>query len=565
MSMVLTRSGYALPGTSLNFNTGTWRVQRPVHKHRPAPCHSACPAGEDAQAYIAHIQAGHLRAAWETLVKVNPLPAITGRVCPHPCEAACNRGQYDEAIAIHAIERFLGDQAIANNWDYPVPKSIAADAQEVAIIGAGPSGLAAAYHLLRLGIRSVIYDDHTEPGGTLRTSLPAYRLPRDIMDAEINRVLALPGIRFQPRTRLGRDIHLEELKEQYSAVFMAPGAQKPQEWSIDGVTPRDMKSGLELLKEWIDIGSVPNPNSVAIVGAGNTAVDIARVMKRAGVAEVHLISHKPIPRPGVPVDEAMPAIPREVEEALEEGVQIHEYRGIRRLILRGERVVGLEIVRMKKLMQPSGRLKRIAFEGTESILHVDQVIPAVGQVLESSGMEQVAANSHFKTDHWGRVDGHQGYFAGGDARKGSGGTVTSAVGDGRRAALGIAALLRAETLGEPEAQTPLAYEELNLHYYEHAKRVHEPTLPVDQRTRDEEITGSLNGPLINTEANRCFSCGNCLACDNCWTLCPDAAVLKTKEMASDGSHYVFDYDYCKGCGLCAAECPCGYIEMREDS
>jgi Pyruvate/2-oxoacid:ferredoxin oxidoreductase delta subunit len=260
----------------------------------------------------------------------------------------------------------------------------------------------------------------------------------------------------------------------------------------------------------------------------------------------------------------MPAIQREVEEAREEGVQIHEYRGIRRLILRGERIVGIEMVHMKKLMQPSGRLKRIAFEGTETVLYVDQVIPAVGQVLEPFGMESVANNSHFKVDAHGHVADHRGLFSGGDARKGSGGTVTAAVGDGRRAALGMIALINGQSLGEPQAPTALSYDQLNIHYYEPAPRVKELALPVAERSGDEEITGPLSGPSISNEAMRCFSCGNCLACDNCWTLCPDSAVLKTNELASDGSHYVFDYDYCKGCGLCAHECPCGYIEMEED-
>jgi NADPH-dependent glutamate synthase beta subunit-like oxidoreductase/NAD-dependent dihydropyrimidine dehydrogenase PreA subunit len=561
--MILTRSGYANPGTSLNFKTGTWRVQKPVHKHISAPCHSVCPAGEDAQAYIAHVQAGHMQEAWETLVSANPLPAVTGRVCPHPCESACNRGQYDEPIAIHAIERFLGDEAIKHNWAYPVPVPVA-DAPEIAIIGAGPAGLSAAYHLLRQGYRATIFEERSEPGGTLRTALPTYRLPRDVLDAEINRILALPGITFKSRTKLGRDVSLEELEQQYVAVFLGTGAQNSTEWSIDGVTPRDLKSGLELLKEWMDIGSIPAPSSVAIVGAGNTAVDMARVMKRAGAKEVHIISHKPVPKPGIPASEAMPAIDREVYEALEEGVNIHEYRGIRRLILRGERVVGLELVHMKKLKQASGRLKRIAFEGTETILHVDQVIPAIGQVIDPCGYERIAENrGHIKVDQWGRISGHSGIYAGGDVTPNDG-TVTAAVGDGRRAALAMVAALQVRAMPETEDLTPLEYDKLNLNYYEPGPAVHEPVLPVNQRQGDEEIIGGLSASAISREALRCFSCGNCLACDNCWTLCPDSAVLKTKDQASDGSHYVFDYDYCKGCGLCAYECPCGYIEMEED-
>ncbi len=564
MTQILTRAAYAEAGTALHFKTGTWRVQKPVHKHSVAPCHQVCPAGEDAQAYIAQVQAGNMKAAWETLVSANPMPAITGRVCPHPCESACNRQYLDEPVAIHAIERFLGDEAMNKEWAYPVARP-PVGAAEIAVIGAGPGGISAAYHLLRQGYQVTILDDNSEAGGTLRTALPPYRLPRAVLDLELSRILSLDGINFQPRTRLGRDVNIQELQHQYAAVFLAPGAQKPQEWSVDGVTPSDLHSGLDLIKEWISIGSVPTPNSVAIVGAGNTAVDMARVMKRAGVAAVHIISHKPIPKLGIPPEEAMPAIPREVEEALEEGVHIHEYRGIRRLILRGSKVVGLELVHMKKLMQPGGRLKRVAFDGTESILNVDQVIPAVGQSLDPFGMESIVGNDWaFTVDHWGRVSGHDGVFAGGDARKGSGGTVTAAVGDGRRAAIAIDAWLHKRGLAAAPETSALTYAQLNLHYYASAPRVHEPSLPVAERTDDAEITSSLSAPLINHESQRCFSCGNCLACDNCWTLCPDSAVLKTKDEAYDGSHYVFDYDYCKGCGLCAYECPCGYIEMVED-
>lgn len=563
--LVFNRGGFALPGTSLNFKTGTWRIQKPIHKHRPAPCHAVCPAGEDPQAYLAHIQAGHIQAAWENLVSVNPLPAITGRVCPHPCEEACNRGQLDESIAIHAVERFLGDQAIEKDWAYPVPvQPVDKNAPHIAIIGAGPAGLAAAYHLIRRGYRVTIFDERTEPGGTLRTALPPYRLPRQVLDAEVNRLLAIDGIQFYPHTRLGRDIHLRELQNDYQAVFLAPGAQRSQEWDIDGVVPRDLHSGLELLKEWVDIGEVPTPKSVAIVGAGNTAVDMARVMKRAGVAEVHIISHKPIPRPGIPQSEAMPAIDREVQEALEEGVIIHEYRGIRRLILRGERVVGVEIVHMKKLKQASGQLRRVAFEGTETILNVEQVIPAIGQVIDPLGMESIITNhSHLPTNEWRQVPNHSGMYAGGDAT-GTAGTVTAAVGDGRRAAETIDCELRKQPLPTLPNFDPLPFNVLNINYYEYSPQVQEPVLPVEQRQGEEEITQTLSPPLVSTESQRCFSCGNCLACDNCWTLCPDSAVLKTKDIASDGSHYVFDYDYCKGCGLCAKECPCGFIDMVDD-
>lgn len=558
---IYTRGGFALPETSLAYKTGTWRLQRPMHLHSSAPCHTACPAGENPQVYLAQVAEGRWREAWETLVAANPLPAITGRVCDHPCESGCNRGQYDEAIAIHNVERFLGDQAIREGWAYPViPPS--ANAHRVAVVGAGPAGLSAAYHLYRLGYQVTLLDALPEAGGTLRTALPPYRLPREVLVQETQRLLAI-GIEFLAHHVLGRDVSLDELRADYRAVFLGPGRQQGREWSVDGRVPADLHTGLRLLQEWVAVGTIPDVKSAAIVGGGNSAVDLARVLRKTG-AEVHVITHDALPKLGVPPEGAMKAIPREVKQAQEEGVVFHEHRGIQRLILRGERVVGVEMVHMKKLPRPDGSIEIVPFEGTETVLHVEQVIPAIGQVVLAAGMEHVLEGSPFFTvDLWGHAVNHPGVFAGGDARQGSRGTVSGAVGDGRRAALAIDGYLRGVEVSEHCAEA-IPLESLNLHYFEHAPRAEEPLLSVEERSGDAEVAGGLIEPQVMAESLRCFSCGACLACDNCWTLCPDQSVLKTKELASDGSHYVFDYDYCKGCGLCARECPSGYIVMEDE-
>jgi formate dehydrogenase beta subunit len=561
MSIKLTRGGFAYPGTTSDYKTGTWRIQRPEHEHRRAPCHAVCPAGEDPQAYIALLDQGRAREAWEELVSVNPMPAITGRVCPHPCESGCNRGQYDEPLAIHSIERYLGDQAIENNWAYPVVK-VAANAAHVAVIGAGPSGLSAAWHLLRHGLKVTIYDEVSEAGGTLFT-IPDNRLPREIVRAEIGRLLKT-GITFKAGHKLGRDFYLKDLQQGYAAVFLAPGIMKSREWSVDGVTPRDLHEGLHLLKQWSDVGSLPEMKSAAVIGGGNTAIDIARVLKRNGV-DTHIVIHSSLPDPEHPSEDDMRAIPHEIQLALEEGVQIHDHHGIKRLILRGEKLSGVEIVRMRKLRNDQGRLHRVAFEGTESILHVDQVIPAIGQVIDPVGMENLlAGSSYFKVNDWGQIAGSDNIFAGGDAIEGNGGTVTEAVGNGRISAMAIAAKLKQQALPAINAAESVSYDSLNMEYFEPAARVVQEILPVEERLGEIEIEAGLREQQAAKEANRCFACGNCLTCDNCWTLCPDSAVLKTDEVALDGSYYVFDYDYCKGCGLCATECPSGYILMRDN-
>jgi formate dehydrogenase beta subunit len=558
----LTRGAFAYPGTSLDFKTGSWRTQRPIHQHRPAPCHNACPAGEDAQAYLGLLAEGQPQKAWESIVSANPLPAISGRVCHHPCETACNRGQYDEAIGIHGVERFLGDEAIRLGWAYPVAPP-PADARPVAVVGAGPAGLSAAYHLLRAGCRVTLFDSLPQAGGTCRMAIPPYRLPRNVLDAEVERLLAT-GIDFRAQVQLGRDVSLDELRQDFGAVFLAPGTQKNREWSIDGVVPRDLHVGLDLLKEWMTVGSMIQASSVAIIGGGNTAVDMARVLRRCGVPDVHIITHEALPGTGVAPEEAMRAIPREITQAQEEGVVIHPHRGILRLILRGERVVGVEMAHMKKLRRSDGRVERVTFEGTETVMHVDQVIPAIGQQVDDTGLaELLHRQPFFAPDPQGALSGHPGVFVGGDARPDRG-SVSAAVGDGRRAAAAMARFLRGMAAEAEVSVAALGFEQLNLNYFATAMRSEAPVLPPAQRTGQEEIEGSLDPNQARREADRCLSCGSCFACDNCWTLCPDSAVLKLTERAADGSNYVFDYDYCKGCGLCVHECPCGCIAMEDE-
>lgn len=562
----LTRGAFAEPGTSLSFKTGDWRTEKPVHLHSAAPCHSACPAGEDAQVWLAHIQDGHPREAWEALARINPMPAVTGRVCPHPCETGCNRRHYDSAINIHGLERWLGDQAIAQGWEYPQDALPGVPGKRVAVVGAGPGGLSCAYHLRRRGYEVVLFDALAAPGGLLRTAIPLNRLPRDVVDAEIHRILAL-GIEFRGHVRVGGDggPTLHDLRGEFDAVFLAPGTARPRDWSVGGAVPPDHRTALDLLQEWIAVGAIPTPASVAIHGGGNTAVDLARVFKRAGVAEVHVITASGLPGPETDPHDTLNVVPREYDQAVEEGVIFHAHRTVQRLIMRGSKLMGVEMVRLRKLPTADGRQGRIAFEGTETILTADMVIPAIGEMVDPHGFEAVlgAGNTFFRPkDRWGRMAGQDGLYVGGDAR-GDRGTVAAAVGDGRLAAEAIDATFRAVEVvhhGRPTVN----YTKLNTHYYDRAPRHDEPVLPAAERTDSGEIDGPLLDADAQAEADRCFSCGNCLACDNCWVLCPDNAVIKTAEIASDGSQYVFDYDYCKGCGLCAKECPCGFIRMVDD-
>ncbi len=545
------------PGTTEANHTGTWRQQRPEHRHTAAPCHGACPAGEDPQAWIAALQEGQPRKAWEILVAANPLPAITGRVCHHPCESACNRGNLDEAIAIHGAERWLGDEAIRRGWDYEVG-GVSVDAPRVAVVGAGPAGLSCAYHALARGFRVTLFEATAVAGGLLRT-IPDYRLPTGVMEAELERLLAL-DMETRFRCRLGRDVSLDELRHDFSAVFLAPGTERARQWSVDGVTPGDLHHGLELLRENADPGDAFVGKRVAVVGGGNTALDLARVLRLRGAREVHVISYRTLPAAGVAAEEAMSAIHREVKQSLEEGVRIHDRHGLRRLLLRGERVVGVELVRMQKMDRGDGQRELVAFEGTETVLEVDQVIPAIGQEVEPEGLEGLVRGRYLHPDAWGLIPGRGELYCGGDAR-GDRGTVSAAVGDGRRVAKAIHDAWRGRQRPAFALPEGIPYDWLNPAYFDHAPRASENLVPVAERVPVVEIDRGNSEAELRDEAERCMSCGNCIACDNCWTLCPDSAVLKTREQAADGSHYVFDYDYCKGCGLCARECPTGYIRM----
>ena len=506
-----------------------------------------------------------MRLAFDTLVAANPFPAIMGRVCPHPCETKCNRGELDNPVAIHLVERFLGDEAIREGWPLPAPE--AERSQSVAVVGGGPGGLSAAYHLRRRGYRVTIFDQNAELGGMLRYAIPAYRLPRDVLDAEIARLMAT-GIRFEPHKRLGRDIHLDDLRRDFSAVFLAPGCQKSREWAVEGAETVNSPTGLDLLLEWLNFGKAPATGKRVVVhGGGNTAIDVARVLQWSGAAEVHVVAASSLPdSPGVATSDIMAAFPREVAQAAEEGVIFHPGHTLSRLIVRNGHVSAAEVTAVGKVVGEDRKVRRIAFEGTENVILADLVVPAIGEVVEPFGMGPlIGANGFLKGDQsTGTMRDVTGVFAGGDAL-GNRGTVTAAIGDGRRSAEAIDRFLRGDSELHPEAPEIVGVDELNLHYFAPARRHEGSVLPVAQRAPDVEAEGGLDGKALAEEAQRCLSCGNCLACDNCWTFCPEPAVLKTASPVADGSRYVFDYEYCKGCGICARECPSGFIAMEDEA
>jgi 2-oxoacid:acceptor oxidoreductase delta subunit (pyruvate/2-ketoisovalerate family) len=524
-------------GSSLMNHTGSWRTERPVYVDRLPPCNHACPAGENIQAWLYHAESGDYFRAWKSLVENNPLPAIMGRACYHPCESACNRGQVDTAVNIHAVERFLGDEAIRRGWQFTagVPSG-----KHVLVVGAGPSGLSAAYHLARFGHRVTIYEAGPAAGGMMRFGIPKYRLPREVLDAEVARILNM-GVTLRLNTRVD-DLARVMQEEKFDAVFLAVGAHVAKRAYIPAGDASKILDALAVFRS-VEAGEPPLlGRRVLVYGGGNTALDVARTAKRLGAAETLIVYRRN--------REKMPAHGFEVEEALEEGIQFKWLSTIKKAT---DTTFTVEKMKLdeKGYPQPTGEFETI--EG-------DSLVLALGQDVDLSFLERVEGleivdgvvkvNTQMMT-------GRAGVFAGGDMVPADR-TITIAVGHGKKAARNIDAYLRGDQYLQNGKHELAEFSKLNTWYYSDAPETVQPTLDAIRRqsTFDEVVQG-LDESNALFEARRCLSCGNCFECDNCYGVCPDNAVIKLGA----GNRFRFNYDYCKGCGMCAAECPCGAIQM----
>ncbi len=526
------------PGTSLANLTGTWRSERPVYLDRLPPCNNACPAGENIQGWLFHAESGDYEQAWRVLVEDNPLPAVMGRVCYHPCEGACNRGQMDSSVGINSVERFLGDEAIKRSWKFAAPAT--ASGKKVLVVGAGPSGLSAAYHLARMGHKVEIQEAGPLAGGMMRFGIPKYRLPREVLDAEVRRILDL-GVTLKFNCKVAQ-IEQSMKESGFDAAFLAVGAHIGKRTFIPAGDATKIMDAVSVLRSMEGEDKPMLGRRVVIYGGGNTAIDVARTAKRLGATEAIIVYRR--------TRDKMPAHDFEVEEALQEGVMIKWLSTIKQA---GEGEITVEKMQLddKGYPQPTGEFETLA---------ADSVVLALGQDVDLSlldgvpglelkdGTVQVSPNM---------MTGHPGIFAGGDMVP-SERTVTVAVGHGKKAARNIDAWLRGTTY-VPAPKPELAeFKNLNTWYYSDAPKTVRPMLDIIRRqTSFDEVQGGLNETNALFEARRCLSCGNCFECDNCYGVCPDNAVIKL----GPGKRFEFKYDYCKGCGLCVAECPCGAIKM----
>jgi NADPH-dependent glutamate synthase beta subunit-like oxidoreductase len=528
-------------GSSLANKTGSWRTERPVYVHRLPPCNDACPAGENVQEwlYLAEKGGTGYERAWRKLVEKNPFPAVMGRICYHPCETACNRAQLDEAVGINAVERFLGDEAIARGWSVMVDAP--SSGKRVLVVGAGPSGLSAAYHLALLGHDVTVRDAGPGPGGMMRYGIPSYRLPRDVLDAEIERILAL-GVTLERSARVD-DVSAAMAEGRFDAVFLAVGAQLGKRTEIPAGDAARILDAVAVLRSMEGESKPLLGRRVAVYGGGNTAMDVARTAKRLGAEDAVVVYRR--------TRERMPAHDFEVEEAEEEGVLMKWLSTVKRA---DEGKLVLERMELDEsgFPQPTGELEELA---------ADSLVLALGQEADLSLLRGVSGlETHDGTVEVGPdlQTGHSGIFAGGDMVPAER-TATVAIGHGKKAARRIDAWLRGASNGAVSKHPLAAFDRLNTWYYSDAPRALRPVLELARRRSTfEEVVGGLDESTALFEARRCLSCGNCFSCDNCFGVCPDNAVRKLDD---PDEPYRFDLDYCKGCTLCVAECPCGAIEM----
>ncbi len=531
------------PGSSLANKTGSWRTERPVYVDRLPPCNAQCPAGEDIQGWLFHAESGNYQMAWQHLVRDNPFPAIMGRVCYHSCEGKCNRGKIDAPVGINSVERFLGDEALKQGWKLPPP---AVDTgRHVLVVGAGPSGMSAAYHLRRLGHRVTVKEAGPLMGGMMRFGIPKYRLPREVLEAEMQRIVAM-GVAVELGVKVD-NIASTMAEGQFDAAFLAVGAHIAKRAYIPAKDSSRILDAVSVLRSMEGVDKPMLGRRVVVYGGGNTAIDMARTAKRLGATEAIVVYRRN--------REKMPAHDLELEEALQEGVMVKWLSTIKQAdgaTLTVEKMVLDE----KGNPQPTGE-----FESLEA----DSLVLALGQDVDLSLLEGVSGlelkDGVVQVDPLTMMTGHPGLFAGGDMVPAER-NVTIAVGHGKKAARHIDAWLRGEALVPVAKHAPASFDRINSWYYSDAPKTVRPQLEIARRTSSfDEVQGGLTESNALFEARRCLSCGNCFECDNCYGVCPDNAVIKL----GPGKRFLFNYDYCKGCGICVAECPCGAIEMEPES
>jgi NADPH-dependent glutamate synthase beta subunit-like oxidoreductase len=538
------------------FPTGNFRFFRPVYKDKTPPCNHACPTGEQIQKYLDYVKHDRYLDGYLTILQDNPMPSVTGRVCYHPCETACNRAAHDEPIGIRGVERFLGDFGL-NLADNPIASDLPPlNGKKVAIVGSGPGGLACAYHLRRLGYASVIFEALAKPGGMLRAGIPAWHLPEDILDQEIAKLLGLGGIEIRCGTRVGGDaggVTLDHLRARYDAVFLALGQDVGRRLNAEGAQARGVIGALEFLRETGLGRPVRIGREVLVVGGGNTASDAARSALRVGGGQATIVSLEAEGELLIQADD--------LDHARDEGVGLRPNHALVRVLTDGEgNVSGAVLARARLARDDDGTVVAQLAPGTETEVRCDTILVAIGQVQVLDWLPaHYTERGLVKADEFGRVPDETGtVFVGGDVMRGPS-MVVDALGDGKRAARDIDRVLSAEPLRPDDPVEVMPYEKLNTAYFRHAPRTEAPLTAAGTRRTSQvtEVTLAYSREQAVAEADRCMSCGVCNGCDNCYIVCPDVSVMRD---ARQNGHYSIRTHYCKGCLVCVQECPTGCLE-----
>jgi len=536
------------------FPTGNWRSIRPVYRDKLPPCNNACGTNEKIQGYLDLVKRGKYLDAYALIKEDMPFPSVTGRVCYHPCETACNRGQYDEAISIRAVERFLGDLGQALQRDVVKPGK--PNGKKVAVVGSGPAGHSAAYQLARLGYQVTILEKSPKAGGLNRGGIPDWVLPQDVLDREIERLIEL-GIAIKTNTEVGKDVSWDSLKKEYDAVVLAVGLTEPNSVRAEGENKQGVIYGLPFLRD-IGMGTskVKLGARVAVIGGGNTAIDCAREALRQGAVEVTMITVEGNPK-------EMPCVPEDLHDMLEEGVELIHGKAVTAVLGNGK-VEALQLHPAKFSGAINASPITINKDVAAEKFAVDNVIIAVGQHSSLAWLpaEFKTERGSIKIDRFGRL-GDTNFFAAGDiVQLGSGQPlmVVNAVGDGKRVAFNLDKALRGEALEPRKIAIDVIVDlnRMNMTYFPHFPRVKQDMLnPTSRKKTQEEVILAFTEEQAVEEAGRCFSCGTCNACDNCYLVCPEPCIVRSDR--SNGLYKIL-VDYCKGCRVCIEECPTGCLE-----
>jgi len=536
------------------FPTGNWRAIRPVYRDKMPPCNNACCTNEKIQGYLDLVKRGKYLDAYALIKEDMPFPSVTGRVCYHPCEQACNRGKYDEAISIRAVERFLGDLGQALKHD--VVKAGPPNGKKAAIVGSGPAGHSAAYQLARLGYAVTMFEKSPKAGGLNRGGIPDWVLPQNVLDRELERLVEL-GVTIKTNTEVGKDISWDDLKKNYDACVLAVGLTDPNSIRAEGEDKDGVIYGLPFLRD-IGMGTskVKLGARVAVIGGGNTAIDCAREALRQGAVEVTMITVEQN-------QSEMPAVPEDLHDMLEEGVELMHGFACTAVLGNGKaESLQLHPARFSGAINASPIT--VDREAPAAKFPVDNVIIAVGQHASLAWLPAEFKNDRgtIKVDRFGRL-GDTMFFAAGDiVQLGSGQPlmVVNAVGDGKRVAFNVDKVVRGEPLQERmvsiDVITDLA--RMNMTYFPKFPRVAQAMLnPASRKKTQDEVIQAYSEEQAMEEAARCFSCGTCNACDNCYLVCPEPCIVRSDR--SNGLYKIL-VDYCKGCRVCIEECPTGCLE-----